>query len=118
LGLFIDRTDDLTQSEEKNMATPIYKVFMGKPSEAWYALSTEEQANLLAKVSATLGQVGGKQVILCNAQWVGDQWSFWGVEQFPDLEAVQTHTALLAELNWFRYIDGMAVLGTEWQATQ
>jgi hypothetical protein len=35
------------------------------------------------------------------------------VEEFPDIEAVQKHTARLEELNHFRYLKGVSVFGTE-----
>ena len=35
------------------------------------------------------------------------------LKQFPDIEAVQKHTQLLNELNWFRYVESMTVLGTK-----
>jgi hypothetical protein len=33
------------------------------------------------------------------------------VEEFPDIEAVQKHTAELDELDWFRYVESMTLLG-------
>jgi hypothetical protein len=36
----------------------------------------------------------------------------WGVEQFPNIEAVQKHHALLEDLNWFRYAESNSYLGT------
>ena len=95
------------------MAQPIYKLFLAKPSEAWYQLSQEEQADLMAKVSAVLAKVGGKSVITLNSLWATEQWAFWGVEQFPDLEALQENARLLDELNWFRYVESMTFLGSE-----
>jgi hypothetical protein len=43
------------------MAQPIYKVFIGRYSEAWYQLSKEEQISLEAKLSEALEKVGGKR---------------------------------------------------------
>ena len=68
----------------------------------------------MTKVNQALGQVGGKQLILCNSVWSSETLAF-GVEEFPDIEAVQKYAQLLADLNWFRYTESEAVLGTEWQ---
>ena len=95
------------------MAQPIYKLFLAKPSAAWYQLSQEEQTTLLGKVGETLEKVGGKSTITCDSSWASEQTSFWGVEQYPDLDALQKHAQLLNELNWFQYIESMTVLGTE-----
>jgi hypothetical protein len=98
------------------MAQKIYKGFMIKAmKEAWYQLSKEEQESLLAKVNAALEEVGGKRLVLCDSAWTSDAWVGFGVEEFPSIEAAQRHAHLLNELNWVRYIDGISLLGTEWQ---
>ena len=95
------------------MAEPIYKLFMGRFSEAWYQLSKEDQNNLIAKLNEALEKAGGKRPILCDSSWSSDQWSFAGIEEFPNIEAVQKFTAALQELNWFRYCESTNVLGTK-----
>lgn len=95
------------------MAQPIYKFFMAKPSQAGYSQTQEEQQKLLAKLEEAFAKVGGKRVILCNSGWASEQWTFWGVEEFPDIEAVQKYTELLNELNWLQYLDSFTLLGTK-----
>jgi hypothetical protein len=97
---------------EIKMAQEIYKSFYGNPREAWYQLSKAEQDSLLQKVTAARDKVGGKALILCNS-WSTDAYQFFGVEVFPSLEAAQEHNKLLNELNWFRYLEGFSLLGTE-----
>jgi hypothetical protein len=96
------------------MAGPIYKQFLARWTEAWYQLSPDEQRAFEAKLGAALEQAGGKGVVYCDASWSGDQWAFFGIEEFPNLEAVQKHTQALQALNWFRYCDSRSVLGTKW----
>ena len=95
------------------MAGPIYKLWMCRPTEAWYQLSEEEQDDHLAKISKAREEVGGKSITSCTSAWSSEQWQYFGVEEFPDIEAVQKHTARLLELNHFRYIESVSVLGTE-----
>jgi len=97
------------------MAQRVYKLYLGKPSEAWHQLSQEEQEGLFAKVSEALEKVGGKRIVACNSGWSSAQCRFFGVEEFPDIEAVLRHSELLDELNHGRYSEAMTVLGTEWQ---
>ena len=97
------------------MAQAIYHLFLAKPTEAWYQLSQEEQDKLFAKVDEARAQAGGKVIVICDSRWASEQWAFWGVEQFPDIEAVQKHKQLLNTLNWFRYVESMTFLGTEAQ---
>jgi hypothetical protein len=95
------------------MAQPIYKLFQVKFTEAWHQLSQDEQNKLIEQIDQALVAAGGKKVVECDAAWCSEQWPIWGVEQFPDLEAVQKHTQLLNGLNWSRYVDTMTSLGSE-----
>ncbi len=97
------------------MPQPIYKLFLVKPTQAWHQLSEDEQSQLLAKVDEALTNAGGERIVLCNSGWASEQWPFWGVERFPDIEAVQKHAELINEFDWFRYVESMSVLGTESQ---
>ncbi len=98
------------------MAGPIYKLWMAKPTEAWYQLSEEERDSHLAKVKESLENVGGKLLLTCTSLWSSEQWEVFGVEEYPDIEAVQKHTETTSGMNHFRYLESMTVLGTalEW----
>jgi hypothetical protein len=96
------------------MAGPVYKLWMCKPTEPWYQLSEEQRDDLSAKVAEAREQAGGKAVLTCSPLWSSEQWVLFGVEEFPDIEAVQKHTEDLWELEWFRYMDSTSMLGTEW----
>jgi hypothetical protein len=96
------------------MAKPIYFLFLGKFTEAWYQLSQEEQDSLTAKVGEAFEKADGKRVVVCDSSWSSEQWGFFGLNEFPDIEAVQKNAELLNELDWFRYVDTMSVMGTEW----
>ena len=93
----------------------VYQLFMMKRTEAWYQLSQEEQDGLNAKMSESLKELGVKPVVLCDSSWSSEQWPFFGVLEFPDIEAVQKHRADMNKLGWSRYVDSITVLGSEWQ---
>ena len=94
------------------MAKPIYKFFMARFSEAWYQLSEEERNSLVAEFDEALEKAGGKRII-CDTNWSSDQWAIAGMEEFPNIEAVQNYMAAVNELNLFRYVEGRSVLGTK-----
>ena len=100
------------------MAQPIYKSFFVKFKEPWFQLSQAEQNALLAKVAGTLDTVGGKSQAVCNCTWSNEAWHAFGLEIYPSVEAVQEHDKLLQELNWFRYVESMTALGTEFPMPQ
>jgi len=97
------------------MAQPIYKVWMLNFKDGWYQLSTEEQNKHMAKVTQALKDVGGETVLFCISVWSSENWLGWGVEKFPDIEAVQKHTQMLADIEHYKYIESNSYLGTEYQ---
>jgi hypothetical protein len=95
------------------MAQPIYKLWQGRFTEAWYQLPEQEQQQLLGQVMEALNSSGGRELVVCDAAWSNERWPVFGIEEYPDLEAVQRHEQLLTDLNWARYIDSRTTLGTE-----
>jgi hypothetical protein len=104
-------------AKEIKMAGSIYKLWMMRPTEAMYQLSRQEADQMMAKVAEALAKVGGRELILCGSAWCSEQWPYFGVEEFPDIEAVQRHTQLLEELNWYRYADSITLLGTKYEGS-
>ncbi|MBN1583296.1 MAG: hypothetical protein JXA89_21480 [Anaerolineae bacterium] len=96
------------------MAEPIYKFWMSRPTEAWYQLSEEEKNAHMAQSQEALHKVGGKTMIQCSPVWSNQEWLLCGVEEFPDMDAVQKHAELLFAIDHFRYLDGKSMLGTKW----
>jgi len=94
------------------MTGPIYKMFRAGGKEAWYQLSKEQQDAMFAKLDEARKSVGAKMVITCDSSWDSEHWLFWGVEEFPSLEAMQEFTRCMNEMNWFRYVESDILLGT------
>ena len=95
------------------MSGSICKLFLFRNTEAYYQASEEERNEFLGKLNAAFEKVGGKRLVVCNSSWSSEQWPVFGVEVFPNIEAVQQYSEALNELNMPRYVESMSVLGTE-----
>jgi hypothetical protein len=95
------------------MSQPIYKMFMFRSTEAYYQASEEERNEILGKLDAAFQKVGGKRLVWCDSSWSSDQWQVFGVEVFPNIEAVQQYSQAMNELNLSRYMESTSLLGTE-----
>jgi hypothetical protein len=94
------------------MAQAIYKNWFARVTDAWYKLTPEEQNALMVKNEASMKKVGAELIIYCSSL-SDEEWSGWGVEKYPNIEAVQQHLQDLNEINWFMYFKSKTVLGTE-----
>ena len=95
---------------------PIYKLYMMKPKEAWFALSKEEQRALIKSDSdlsrKMMSRLGGRSILSCDCFWSTEDWLLFGVEEYPDIEAVQEYTRAFREMGWFKYFESRILLGT------
>lgn len=92
---------------------PVYKLWQGRFTEAWHQLPQGERQRLLGLAEQALNTAGGKELVICSAEWSNERWPFFGVEEFPDMEAVQRHTQILTEIPWGRYMESRTSLGTQ-----
>jgi hypothetical protein len=80
----------------------------------------EEQycIDILTQISAVtkaLAEFGARPVIDCHSLWASDQYHWFGVEEYPSLEAVQGYAERMAALGWLQYIDAFSLLGSKWE---
>ena len=94
------------------MSQPIYKVYMAHLTEAGYQLTREEQGAFLAKHKELANKLGIKTILTCDSSWMSEEHLFWGVEEYPNMEALHAFHAALNEMNWFRYVKASTLLGT------
>ncbi len=95
------------------MTQPIYKVFLARPTEAGYQLPDKERNELWTKHNEAVEKYGVKSTLICDSSWTSEQFLFWGVEEFPSIEAVQEFHKVLNEIDWFRYFEAVTLLGTK-----
>lgn len=96
------------------MAEPIYKCFFGRPSEAWYALPKEQQDSLMAKVDAAFAVAGGRRIVFADSSWSSEEYQFFGIEEFPNVAAIQSFHTVLNQFGWLRYVNTITTLGNRW----
>ena len=94
------------------MSQKVYKHYQMKAKAAWYELSDDERRQLLARIEEALEQVGGRSILVCFSAWNNEQVEYWGVEEFPDLDAVLSLAQIHEEINWYRYVESKTLLGT------
>ena len=93
------------------MAQPVYKFWTAKFTEAWYALSKEEQGELWKKNDESLKQVGAESLVYCGS--LDEEWLGWGVEKYPSFEAAGQHRMNQLGINWYRYFEATSKYGVD-----
>jgi hypothetical protein len=78
-------------------------------------LSEEERKKIEAKRIESLDSAGGKLLLAANCEWSSGQWQFFGLEEFPDAEAVHRYMAKQYEVGFRQHVETKLVLGTRWE---
>ena len=64
---------------------------------AFYKLSEEEKKEFMFKDRVKLDELGGKIVMICDCRWSNEEWQFFGVEEWPAVEALEKYAKFLVE---------------------
>jgi hypothetical protein len=91
---------------------PIIRFFFAKVKDAWHELSEEETMEFMRKDRARLDELGCT-FTMYDLRWSNEEWQFVGVEEWPNLEALEKYAAFQKEeLVGPRYVDAKVYLGT------
>jgi hypothetical protein len=94
------------------MSKPIFKLYLMKLGIEAVTLPAEKQQSLLGKGEEILAQVGGKTLI-SGEIWSDEKYQYFGIEQYPNWQALREHDRCLREINWFQYLESETFLGVD-----
>jgi hypothetical protein len=84
----------------------IYHLFIVRGfREAYYQLSPEVRDQFWARVGENTRAAGTKNLLICYARWSNEAYTAWGIDEFPNLQAVQQSTRANEKNEHFRYIE-------------
>jgi hypothetical protein len=92
----------------------VFKLWMGRPTLAYYQLDEKNVAASMARQQAAFTQVGGK-VLVSGGCFSSEHYLGFGIEYFPSLDAVREYAGALWEMKWHQYIEADVLLGTLWE---
>lgn len=90
----------------------IVVVFFNKPTEAFFGLSEEEKQEYTDRLTKKGEELGRRDIVFCDCRWSNEEWMWFGVCEWPDLEALQEWTKFIEEQDHFKYIESKTCLGT------
>jgi hypothetical protein len=99
--------------EEGFFMQPIIKMYLGRHTPDWDALTAEEQDMLSMEAHAALDMCGGRWTLDCSVIQPEDGWQWFGIEIFPNQQALVQYHDALAALGWYRYVVELNVFGIE-----
>jgi hypothetical protein len=96
------------------MSKPIYNLFLiRRPTDRFLRLSQARKNALVGHINEALAAAGGRRLVACDAYWSNEAYRAWGVEALPDFESWLQFAAAREKLEWYSYVDGWSMLGTQ-----
>lgn len=92
----------------------VFKLWMGRPTPAYYQLDEKNVAASTARQQAAFTQVGGK-VLFSAGCFSSELYLGFGIEYYPSLDAVRKYAGSLWEMKWHQYIEADILLGSLWE---
>lgn len=84
----------------------VYHLFIVRGyREAFYQLSTPERDRFWEKIMENSKAAGARSLLGCYSRWSNELYPAWGVDEFPDMQAVQQCTRANEKIQHFRYIE-------------
>lgn len=85
---------------------PIYHLFIVRGyREAYYQLSPEARDQLWARVGESSQAAGAKTIVGCYSRWSNETYPAWGIEEYPNLQALQQSARTNEKNQHFRYLE-------------
>jgi hypothetical protein len=91
-------------------------LWQARRSAAWYKLSEAEAAELLAKDSKSIMDLGGRNLITCDSRGDSDPWEWFGIDELPSYDAHLAHIDALEGYQLFIYWECAFTVATRVQA--
>jgi hypothetical protein len=114
LGIPMDGTaNNLTPPEPASMDdTPIYRVYLSRLTPKGYELSTDRLNEINSQTNQAARDAGSIAILSAYCRWNNEAWEYFGVERFPNLEAVLRYSQYLSVSNWYSIWESRSYLGT------
>lgn len=92
-------------------ATPIYRAYLSRLTPYGHTLSQEtiDQAGRRAMQKAH--ENGGVALASAYTRWNNETWAYFGIERYPDMEAVVRYSQFLSTSDWYGVWEARSFLG-------
>ena len=108
----------ISEPIEVTVPNPIYKLWVIKTNPAGFTnVSTMPKgidSLMWEKHNALMKECNSQNLLMCDSYWANEEYSFFGVDAYPDTESMITIQKGLVELGWQRYFEAFTILGKAW----
>ena len=92
--------------------SPVYRVYFSRLTPEGMKLTLTELQELSNRSAEASRENGGRAICSAYMRWNNEEWEYFGVERYPNMEAVVRYSQHLTVSGWYRYWSARSFLGT------
>lgn len=113
LGLPMDGTYPNFNLEPPNGGeTPIYRLYFSRLSELAEQTPRAELEVIYGRNTDFQNMAGIKPLLNAYVTWNNEEWEYFGIERFPNLDTMIRYSQFMTDTGWYRYINARSYLGS------
>lgn len=94
------------------MDIPVFKLYLAKFTMDAVQLPDERKAEIMARRDQVVKDVGMRTLVE-GSIWSDERFGGYGVEMFPNWQALREYNRCLDELHWFQYVSAETFVGVQ-----
>lgn len=91
---------------------PIYRLYFSRLSDYALELPREELEVIYGRNTDYQNMAGIKPLLNAYVTWNNEEWEYFGIERFPNLETMIRYSQFMTDTGWYRIIHARSYLGT------
>lgn len=113
LGLPMDNTfPDFTLQPPTPGENPVYRAYLTHETAFARQMEPQELEMKYRQTSDAFRSAGGTPILSAYMRWNNEGYEYFGVERYPNLEALIGYTQFLSSNDWYRIMESRSFLGT------
>lgn len=93
------------------MDTPLYKLYIYKRTPQFFLTPAADVRAIRARMAERQAALGIRDLFNAEMAWSNEKYEYFGVEFYPNLEAVQNYTRCMMECGYYQFVQGESYLG-------
>ena len=113
LGLPMDNTfPDFTLEPPAPGESPVYRAYLTQETSYARQMEPDDLKMKYSLAGEAFKSAGGVPVLSAYARWNNEGYEYFGIERYPNLEALIGYTQFLSSNDWYAIMESRSYLGT------
>lgn len=111
-GNYPDFNPDFLPPAAEAAQENVFRVYLAREAPTAHLIPEDTRAEIFERVQEAAQSAGALPLLAGYMRWNYEGYEYFGVERFPNMEALITFSQFLTEIGWYRMTDSVSYLGS------